>query len=193
MSRRPRTRAALPLLAWAAAAERARQKRRRLVRRGGFIALGCAAVLGSALFPPAPRLVWNASASAPVGLYAVAPKAVTARGDMVVAWPPIGVRRLAAVRHYLPLAVPLVKRIGAADGDLVCARGSAITVNGGLVAVRRQRDPSGRSLPWWRGCVRLSNGVRVLLSDRPDSFDGRYFGPTEARDIVGKARLLWAR
>jgi type IV secretory pathway protease TraF len=29
--------------------------------------------------------------------------------------------------------------------------------------------------------------------DAPASFDGRYFGVTEGRDIVGKARLLWAR
>src|SRR3546814_1556457 len=36
-------------------------------------------------FPPAPRLVWNASASAPIGLYAVTPGAPVGPGDMVIA------------------------------------------------------------------------------------------------------------
>jgi len=32
-----------------------------------------------------------------------------------------------------------------------------------------------------------------VLMDNPASFDGRYFGATEERDIIGKARLLWRR
>ena len=43
------------------------------------------------------------------------------------------------------------------------------------------------------GCVRLRGDQRFLLMDAPASFDGRYFGVTEGTDIVGKARLLWAR
>ena len=31
------------------------------------VAIGSIVVLGSAALPPAPRLVWNASASAPIG------------------------------------------------------------------------------------------------------------------------------
>jgi type IV secretory pathway protease TraF len=32
-----------------------------------------------------------------------------------------------------------------------------------------------------------------LLMEASASFDGRYFGVTKGRDIIGKARLLWAR
>lgn len=39
------------------------------------------------LWPPAPRLVWNATASAPIGLYGVLPGVAPARGEMVIACP----------------------------------------------------------------------------------------------------------
>jgi type IV secretory pathway protease TraF len=31
------------------------------------------------------------------------------------------------------------------------------------------------------------------MSERADSFDGRYFGVSKQADVIGKARLLWAR
>src|SRR3546814_11532003 len=61
-------------------------------------------------FPPAPRLVWNASASAPIGLYAVTPGAPVGPGDMVIARVPDPWRMLAARRHYLPANVPLDRK-----------------------------------------------------------------------------------
>jgi type IV secretory pathway protease TraF len=74
----------------------------------------------------------------------------------------------------------------------VCARNKKILVNTRLAARRLRRDPHGRLLPWWRGCVTLKKGALILLNKAPDSFDGRYFGPSELRDIVGRAKLLWA-
>jgi type IV secretory pathway protease TraF len=35
--------------------------------------------------------------------------------------------------------------------------------------------------------------VFLLMSETTDSFDGRYFGPTLARDLIGKATPLWLR
>ena len=144
--------------------------------------------------PPLPRLVWNASASAPIGLYAVSPGAVLKRGDMVIAWPPVEARQLAASRHYLPSNVPLVKRIAGVVGDTICAIDRVVTVNGRPVAVRRASDAAGRPLPAWQGCIRLAPGMLFLLmTETPDSFDGRYFGPTLAQDAIGKATPLWVR
>ena len=48
-------------------------------------------------------------------------------------------------------------------------------------------------MPQWQGGVTLRDGALLLMMDDPASFDGRYFGPTEAGDIVGTARLIWAR
>jgi conjugative transfer signal peptidase TraF len=136
-------------------------------------------------------LVWNASASVPTGLYRVMPGRTVRRGAMVVAWPPAPARRLAAHRGYLPARVPLVKRAAAATGDRVCAVGKDIHVNGRLAALRRTVDPAGRPMPWWRGCRTLGRGEAFLLSDKADSFDGRYFGITSSAAIVGPAVLLW--
>jgi len=182
-----------PLLAWGDALRAEKLRRRRLRRRIGITGAGIAIVLASAALPPAPRLVWNASASAPVGLYTVSPGAAAAPGDMVIARVPEPFRWLAAERRYLPMNVPLVKRVTAFAGDEVCALGQEIFVNGRWTAERRLADGQGRPMPMWSGCVRLHGGQLFLLMDSPASFDGRYFGVTEAGNIVGKAQLLWRR
>ena len=181
-----------PLFAWGEALRAAKRVRRlRLAALGigaGVLALGATIVA-----PPAPRLLWNASASAPIGLYRVAPGTPVAVGDMVVARVPLPWRRLAAVRGYLPQNVPLVKRVAAVAGSEVCASGGNILVDGRVVARRARQDAQERVMPWWRGCVRLAGGQKLLLMDAPASFDGRYFGVTEGTDIVGRAVLIWQR
>lgn len=184
----------LPLFAWGEALRAARRRRRRLMRRAVAIALGCTCLVATIAAPPLPRLVWNASASAPVGLYRVTPGGPLARGDMVIARTPIAVRALAARRHYIPANVPLVKRVAGVPGDRVCAVGTTVTVNGRPLATRRVSDRLGRPLPWWSGCRTLRDGALfMLMADARDSFDGRYFGPTDAADVVGKAAALWVR
>ncbi|WP_421737998.1 S26 family signal peptidase [Caulobacter sp.] len=156
----------------------------------GLALVGLAAPLA---LDPVPRLVWNASASAPIGLWRIRPGAPVSVGDSVLVEPPPAARRLAAQRHYLPANVPMIKTIAAISGATVCARETAITIDGRLVAVRRLADHQGRNLPWWRGCLRLSDGQVMLLNSAPDSFDGRYFGPVERGAIIGKATPLWLR
>lgn len=182
-----------PLLAWGDALRAAKQRRRRLARRGALIAVISAIVLAPIAAPPIPRLVWNVSASAPQGLWAVSPMAASSAGDMVVSRLPRVFRRLAAERRYLPANVPLIKRVAAVAGDEVCAFGRTITVNGRPVATRQVTDSRGRRMPFWLGCARLHGSQLFLLMDGPASFDGRYFGVSEGADLIGKARLLWAR
>lgn len=192
MTRR-RSRGELPLIAWGETQRIARDPRRKLRRVAFGIAVGIAALGLTIALPPPPRLLWNASASAPIGLYYVSPGTPAAPSDMAIARLPAPWRGLAARRHYLPANVPLVKRVAAAAGDEVCAFGTKIFVNDRLVAERRTRDPHGRGLPWWRGCVHLHGRQLLLLTDRPDSFDGRYFGVIEGADVIGTAVLLWRR
>lgn len=155
MSRRAKPGADAPLLAWGDELRARKTRRRTLRRRAALIALGAAIVLASAAFPPAPRLVWNGTASAPAGLYAVTPDALAEPGDMVIARVPEPYRRLASTRRYLPMNVPLVKRVAAAAGDEVCAVGREVFVNGALIAGRRAFDRVGHPMPMWSGCVRL--------------------------------------
>lgn len=156
----------------------------------GLLGMGLIATI---VLPPRPILVWNASASAPIGLYRISSPHRARAGDMVIARAPSRYRSFAARRHYLPANVPLVKRIAAVPGDIVCASGHEIIVNGRRVAERRPRDGKGRLMPWWGGCVTLRPGSLFLLMDDPASFDGRYFGPTEPGDVLGQARPIWIR
>ena len=73
---------------------------------------------------PMPRFVWNASESVPLGLYNVAPADNLAVTDFVVAMPPEPLATFLANRGYLPLGVPLIKRILALPGQSVCRTSS---------------------------------------------------------------------
>ncbi|MEE4450523.1 S26 family signal peptidase [Novosphingobium resinovorum] len=191
MAKRP----SFPLLDWPPPLARAVRRHRRPVLIAGGIGLallGLAAALGF-MGPPAPRVVWNASASAPIGLWRIHPGARIRTGDMVLARTPEHVRQLAATRHYLPANVPLLKRVAARDGDEVCALGQEIFVNGRWIGERHIADRQGRPLPWWSGCELLRGGRLFLLMDMPESFDGRYFGPVDETAVIGKATPLWLR
>ncbi|QNG47994.1 S26 family signal peptidase [Sphingobium yanoikuyae] len=182
-----------PLLAWGEALRLRKEVQRRRRLRFFLVGLGAGLVLGAAILPPTPRLLWNASASAPIGLYQVSPGAPVMTGDMVVARLPEPFRALAAARRYLPRNVPLVKRVAAEAGDEVCALGDQVFVNGRPVARRKKFDAMGRVMPSWHGCRMLRRQQLFLLMDSADSFDGRYVGVSEATDLIGKAQLLWRR
>ena len=102
-----------------------------------------------------PRLIWNATASAPIGLYEVRSQSTFARGELVLVRPPQWVRTFAAARGYLPNTVPMVKRIAAENGDIVCRERDAVTINHRVVAHALLADREGRALPAWSGCDKL--------------------------------------
>lgn len=194
MTRRDIRGAATPLLDWGEQLRAGKHKRRILGRRVAVTGIGIALLGLTMAYPPAPRLVWNASASAPIGLYAVTPGAPIEPGDMVIARVPDPWRMMAAQRRYIPANVPLVKRVAAVAGDEVCALGHEIFVNGKRVVERHVADADGRPMGWWSGCVRLrGRQLFLLMPGNPASFDGRYFGVTEGDLVVGKASLLWAK
>lgn len=140
-----------------------------------------------------PVIVWNASASMPRGLYFLHYGAVPKIGDTVVAMLAARPRLLAAERHYLPANVPLVKRVAADAGDLVCANQNALFIDGRLAARRWKVDPMARDLPRWEGCRILGQDDYFLLGDHIFSFDGRYFGVSRKSEIIGTAERLGLR
>jgi conjugative transfer signal peptidase TraF len=161
----------------------------------GFVITTYAAVLSltlTSVFHPAPKLLWNASASVPIGLYAVRYALPLHIGELVVVSPPELLAQFFAARHYLPLGVPLVKHVLALPGQTVCRTGRAITVDSITVGEALERDRFGRLLPDWQGCRAVAPG-EVFLMNRtpPDSLDGRYFGPLPRTTIVGRADPIW--
>jgi conjugative transfer signal peptidase TraF len=139
-----------------------------------------------------PRLVWNASESVPIGLYSVQPPDGLMVTTLVVAMPPEPLATFLADGGYLPRGVPLIKRILALPGQLVCRNALLISVDGVEMGAARERDRRGRPLPIWQGCRVIANGEVFLMNwDEPASLDGRYFGPTPFSAIVGRAEPLW--
>ena len=150
------------------------------------------AVAFTAIAPTAPALVWNASASVPMGLYRVQPAARSKVIDLVVVRPPEELARFLASNGYLPRGVPLLKRIAALSGQRVCRTGLEITVDDVPFGEALEHDRRGRPLPIWQGCQVLGpDQVFLLNPDRPDSLDGRYFGLLPLVSIMGQARPLW--
>ncbi|EZP68895.1 TraF peptidase, Serine peptidase, MEROPS family S26C precursor [Sphingomonas paucimobilis] len=147
----------------------------------------------AAVLPLPKLLLWNASASAPIGLYRVNPIARPAVGDMVAVAPPPALARFMAERHYLLVGVPLLKHVAARPGALICRRDRAVTIDGRSVAVARASDSRGRPLPIWRGCRVLRSDELFLLNAAPDSLDGRYFGPIPAASLIGRATPILTR
>lgn len=149
--------------------------------------------LVAAILPLPKLLLWNASASAPIGLYRINPFARPAVGDMVAVAPPPALARFMAERHYLPVGVPLLKHVAAHPGALICRRDAAVTIDGRTVAVARASDSHGRPLPVWRGCRVLRADELFLLNAALDSLDGRYFGPVPASGLIGRATPILTR
>ena len=142
--------------------------------------------------PPSLRLVWNVSASVPVGLYRILPGGVPRRGEMVAVRPSPPLARFMATRRYVEAGALLVKPVAAAAGQQVCRAGAIVTIDGVLVATARAADRARRPLPVWTGCYRLRADMIFLLAPLvPASFDGRYFGPIATSRIVGRAMPLW--
>ncbi len=144
------------------------------------------------IWRPAPRLLWNASASVPIGFYTVRPTTRLMVSELVVAIPPAPLAALLAEGGYLPRGVPLIKRIAALPGHTVCRANFVITIEGIEIGAALDRDHRGRPLPVWQGCEVIAEGDVFLMNwDEPASLDGRYFGSIPASSILGRAEPLW--
>jgi len=147
-----------------------------------------ALTLASVVLPERRVLIWNASASVPTGLYWLVADEPLQIGHCVAITPVPQIRQWMASRGYLPLGVPLIKRVAALNGQQVCRFRHGITIDGRLVALARARDTLGRPLPVWSGCRTLGPDTFFALNEhRADSLDGRYFGPMPRSVVIGRA------
>ena len=163
--------------------------------RRGYIVATAAAVLtivGVSAAHVVPRLLWNASASTPIGFYLIGPADHLAADDIVAVEAPEPLAAFFERRGYLARGVPLLKHVAALPGQRVCRNGRTITVDGAVIGEALERDRRGRDLPVWRGCRRLAGSdVFFMNVTVRDSLDGRYFGPLPAAAIIGRATPLY--
>lgn len=163
-------------------------------RRGRTVVFLTLTLIGAAfgilsLQPQAPRFVWNFTKSVPVGLYGVSPGG-PAKGDLIAIAPSGDTRDTLDAYDVLPAGKVLLKQLSAVNGDTVCRVGASITINGAKVATARQASSTGRALPTWSGCRTLGVREILALAPHPLSFDGRYLGPIDSRQIIGVATPL---
>jgi conjugative transfer signal peptidase TraF len=143
-------------------------------------------------YRPSPKIIYNPSLSAPRGWYMVKSPAELSRGDFALVKLPAPIARFADQHGYLPMTVPLLKRIGAVAGDRVCERRGLVHINGIPVAQSLERDGAGRSLVTWSDCRRLTAIELFLLgTSSAASFDSRYYGPVTVKSVIGVAVPLW--
>jgi conjugative transfer signal peptidase TraF len=147
---------------------------------------------GLSLIPIAPKLIWNASASTPTGLYTVQSADRLDVTDLVAVDAPEPLASFLADGGYMPRGVPLLKRVLGLPGQQVCRTGRTITVDGIAMGDALERDRIGRALPVWQGCrVIAERDVFLMNWQVRDSLDGRYFGPIPSVSIIGRAVPLW--
>lgn len=163
--------------------------------RAGYLLTTTSAVLllvTLAVIHVAPRLVWNASASVPVGLYEIGSATPLEVTDLVAVNAPEPLAAFLADRGYLPRGVPLLKRVAALPGQTVCRSGATITVDGIALGKALDRDRLGRTLPIWKGCHQIGASELFLMNiGVRDSLDGRYFGPLAVSTVIGRATPLY--
>ena len=138
------------------------------------------------------KLIWNATASAPIGFYTVEPAERIEVPELVAVVPPEPLAAFMAERGYVARGVPLLKRVVGLPGQQVCRLRSTITVDGIEMGDALDRDRIGRELPVWQGCRIIAPGEIFLMNwEVRDSLDGRYFGPIPASSVIGRAVPLW--
>lgn len=161
-------------------------------RRVLFISVGAVILVALAAWVRWPTfLLYNASESAPRGWYWQRPARELKPGLLVFARLPPAPARLAHARGYLPQHLPILKRIGALEGQSACVEHGHLRIDGQAVARTRIHDRLGRPLTPWTGCGQLGRDEVFLLTNHPASFDSRYFGPVQRSAILGEAVPLW--
>jgi len=148
------------------------------------------ATLGLLSFlPVTPALVWNHTGSVPIGLYSLE-RSAPGKGDILAIAPRGDLLATLADHGALPANRLLLKQLAAANGQTVCRNRTVVTIDGVRTAVAKPATSDGRALPVWSGCQVLAADEVLVLNSHAGSFDSRYYGPIDARQIVGVAHPL---
>ena len=159
-----------------------------------LIAFGVVSLVAPAFLQPHRMIVWNASASVPVGLYLLEATDGRYVSELVAVVPPEPLATFLAAGNYLPRGVPMLKHVLALPGQTVCRDGLVVTVDKVAVGVALERDRQARALPVSQGCRVVAEDALFLMNSRSaDSLDGRYFGPLPRSAVTGRAHPVWTK
>ena len=134
-----------------------------------FTAGAAALALSTIMAKPAKYYVWNASGSVPVGLYRLQPTGDLVVTQLVAVQPSEPLATFLSERGYLPRGVPMLKRVLALPGQIVCRDGLAISVDN----IALGEDACGRM-----------NTVDNFVVDRGAKYGGKAVVALECGDGV---------
>jgi type IV secretory pathway protease TraF len=160
-----------------------RLSRHRLVFGAALCAI---AAIGFATVSGRDRIVLNQSASIPSGFYLRTDGAVR-MGSIVTVRARDVAPDQAHQRQFDDVTDRFIKRVAASAGAVVCGQGRTLSVDG---LVRAEAVDGASVTLGWSGCRVLAVDEVLLLGDSADSFDGRYWGPTNVSLIEGVWRKL---
>jgi len=134
-----------------------------------------------------PLIIYNATDSLPHGIFRVIKQEIYERGDLIVFSVPEQVRSLVIERGWLKPDSYLIKPVAAKTGDYMRITSGQVFINGMSFGVTKIQDRRGLPLPSLVFNDTLSPGKIAVLQRSDDSFDSRYFGPIDERQIIGRA------
>lgn len=137
-------------------------------------------------------LVYNTTASVPVGWYLLLPPQDVSRDDMVVFTVPEDIEKLAVERGWLPKGTKMLKRVGGLAGDMYGVNKSRqFYVNGVYIEQASLVDGKGQQMPdRSSGIHMVEDDCFLPVGDNSHSFDGRYYGAVPLECIKNKAVLI---
>ena len=113
-----------------------------------------AALIATIVLEPLPLYIWNASASVPIGLYRLRPADQFQVTELVAVQPPEPLATFLDLNGYLPIGVPMLKRVLALPGQSVCRTGLTISVDDVAVGEAKDHDATRQAAAEMAGLPR---------------------------------------
>lgn len=133
-------------------------------------------------------LTYQVSTSMPMGWYYYQPIQHLQRGQWVSLTAPDFAERYLQQRHLVPHSGILIKAIAAVPGDFACQQANQLMINHRAIAALLQQDRFQQAIAQRSFCRFLAKDEYIVLGiSDPRSYDSRYFGPVNRRQILAQA------
>lgn len=138
-------------------------------------------------------VIYNYTASLPVGWYWLEPAASLRHGDIILCDADEDTMQLAVERQWINPNTHFLKCIYGLPGDVYEIRAHRYIVNGEDKGEIKQYDSAGRKLPLQPdGKYIVPEGYILTGTSEENSFDSRYYGPIPIKNVYNKAHYLCA-
>ena len=130
-------------------------------------------------------LVYNHTASLPIGWYLILPYREYQVNDIVVFRPTEEIEELAVQRGWKQPGEPMLKQIGALENmTWQIADNGQFYIGSAYWGQVAEQDSNGRPLPKLCGTYTVPHGNFLPVVKNPGSFDGRYYGTMPLNNIL---------